>query len=187
MAISNDDSPVHSSATLVIPRISAQASRENQPRASSDGPPIVEHRPQPAGPVHSVANDRSRQPWRTPRLSDARINFQTTERLPETGPCKIVGVEFAGVTVSSLDLTGTMLRMQLHCSPAMWARWSRWLGGANRPDIHKGSQFLAIMFVLHYNNNKDEWAMADTAADWDEAVGELMKTLDAAQPIAVAN
>jgi hypothetical protein len=127
------------------------------------------------------------QPWGTPRLSDARINFQTTLRQPETGPLKIVSVEFAGVTVSSLDLTGTLLRMQLYCSPAMWARWSRWLGGADGPDIHKGSQFHAIMFVLHYYNNEDEWAMADTAADWDEAVGELMTTLEAALPIAVTN
>ena len=89
------------------------------------------------------------QPVSMPRLSDAKINFQLPELLPELVPEKIVSVEFAGVTVHSLDLVGTMLRMQLYCSPAMWARWSRWIGGEDDPDIRKGSQFHAILFVQH--------------------------------------
>ena len=121
------------------------------------------------------------QPASTPRLSDAKINFQLPELLPELVPFKIVSVEFAGVTVQSLDLVGTMLRMQLYFSPAMWAKWSRWVGDVNDPDIRKGSQFHAILFVQHYYNNEDEWAMDDTAADWDKAVGDLMASLDAAQ------
>ena len=121
------------------------------------------------------------QPAKALQLSDAKINFQRQELQQEPVPFKIVSVEFAGITVQSLDLIGTMLRMQLYCSPAMWAMWSRWVGGTDGPDICKGSQFHAILFVQHYHNNEAEWAMDDTAADWDQAVGNLMASLDAAQ------
>ena len=127
------------------------------------------------------------QPTNALRLSDAKINFQRQELRTEPVPFKIVSVEFAGVIVQSLDLVGTMLRMQLYCSPAMWAMWSRWVGGINGPDICKGSQFHAILFVQHYYNNEDEWAMEDTSADWDQAVGDLMASLEAAQPTAGIN
>ena len=120
------------------------------------------------------------QPAKALQLSDAKINFQRQGLQQEPAPFKIVSVEFAGVTVQSLDLVGTMLRMQLYCSPAMWATWSRWVGGTDGPDISKGSQFHAILFVQHYYNNEDEWAMDDTAADWDQAVGDLLTSLEAA-------
>ena len=59
MAASQNSSPVHSAATHVVTRNFAQDPWQSRPRASSTGPPVLEHSLRSVDPEHSTAGDRS--------------------------------------------------------------------------------------------------------------------------------
>ena len=99
----------------------------------------------------------------------------------KTADGKYEKAHYLGTEISALDLQGTVMRMQVFCSPRVWNKFERWvkIGGADgtEPNLEKGNRFFTILFYEKYIPNA-EWEMdEDVPGEWDEAVEDLLDTL----------
>lgn len=93
---------------------------------------------------------------------------------PLTGQNKITAVEYKGVFVRALDLCGTMMKIDVHCSKAVFSRYKAFLGAdVGLPDLVKAAKFQCILFVEKYHPGA-EWEMDDETKEWDKEVSALL-------------